>query len=270
MKKYIVYGLFGTTLLFPFVVIGIIVSQWEKSNLIDYSKFVETAEYKFIVEKLNDRTFSKFFSEEINTTAGLQEFLSKAEKYLTGTVKYELLEYNHNQKMNDGIVDKYTVLLLKGIRNDSMNYFIKITLRQLEEDKISIVGIYFNDLNTDLEENLSLSSQAFTTMHIIALGIALAVSLIIVGSSYSIAFRNPPKRQMLWMFLNMLGISKLLFNWSTASFSYQLIYVSFIGVSFSKTGNLGSWLLGSSVPIFSIIHLIRAYYLPKNVQEHSD
>ncbi|EMJ97709.1 MULTISPECIES: hypothetical protein [unclassified Leptospira] len=274
MKKYTIYGLFAITILFPIAIVGILISQWNEPTLIDYSEYINTTGYKFTVEKLSDRTFSKYFSDEINSDSNIKEFIVKTEKYLTGTVRYQLLEYNYTQALDDETSERYVSMVLKGIRNDSTSYLVKITLRELEDDEISIVGIHFDDFNSNFEEQISLSLQPFTAMHIVALSISLIVSLLVMTSAYFIAFKNPPERQLLWMVLNMFSITKLFFNWFTASFSYQLIYLSFVGVSFSKNGNTGPWILGASVPIFSIIYLIRVYNKKSmkivSSKEHSD
>jgi hypothetical protein len=93
--------------------------------------------------------------------------------------------------------------------------------------------------------------------HYIVLALAVAVPIFIL-ISLVFCVRTPlPKRKWLWVLFILMGFGKIMVNWTTGQYGFQLLSFNLLGAEAVAASPHAPWVISASLPLGAIIFWVK-------------
>jgi hypothetical protein len=131
-------------------------------------------------------------------------------------------------------------------------FFFVTFLMKEENNKIEVMAFRsaINDKSMLKINNFSLENKSI--LHYIFLLLAIVIPMFII-ITLIYAIKTKLKWKWLWIIGICFGFIKFSINWETGQSGIDLIHLQIFSAGFSRTGNIGHWILSFSLPIIAII-----------------
>jgi hypothetical protein len=144
-------------------------------------------------------------------------------------------------------------------RYDSAYVVTNVVLRRVDDGERRIVGLHAQALPSSLEvlNAFSFGDMGFVQYAFLLAMIAVAATIVSALVSW-FRRRHVTKRKWWWLLAILVGPFKLSVNWITGGFAIQALTVQLFGLSATRDGLFGPWILSFSIPAGAIAFMINA------------
>jgi len=141
---------------------------------------------------------------------------------------------------------------------------VSVVLRESEKN-ISVLGFHANNIEKPLEEIHKITLKGKTTKHFAILGLTIFYNLFIIVSFIMVWLTRNLKRKWLWSIFTLIGICKILFNWTTAQFGIQFLSIGFVIATPCNPTPYTPWIINIYLPLGAIIFHIKRFKVKNNI-----
>jgi hypothetical protein len=145
-------------------------------------------------------------------------------------------------------------------RYDGAYVVTNVVLRRVDDGDRRILGLHAQALPQSLEvlNAFSLGNMGIVQYAFLLAMIAVAATIVVALVSWS-RRRHITKRKWWWLLAIVLGCPfKLSVDWITGAVAIQVLTVQLFGLSATRDGLVGPWILSFSIPAGAIAFLINA------------
>ncbi len=116
-----------------------------------------------------------------------------------------------------------------------------------------IVGAQANTIPRSAAAANALTLASKPPMYYARTILALVIPVLMVITAIQIA-RSTMRRRWLWVLATLVGVGRVLLNWTTGAFAIQLLHLQVLGVGISRSGGpYVPWVLSLSLPAGAIV-----------------
>jgi hypothetical protein len=142
------------------------------------------------------------------------------------------------------------------VRGAREQAFVRLGLTH-QNGKVLVAQFQTARLARPIEETNAFRIAGKGWAHSAFLLLALLTVILIVAALVTLARSADGRRRWAWAVGSLFGFGHFAINWTTGDISVSPLHVQLVGAQLARTGPVGPWILGWSVPLVAMLVLWR-------------